>query len=234
MDGHSSRPFVQTIIVYQSGFVGRGLFVRWHEYIHNTVLLPMSYFSKWRRGSSSTVNQRARSQSLDVEALERSGIRSLQLVRKMHFIHIFLSPSNTDCFVWIDLWDGFRCYESTSNLYYCKPITNCFVGAKSSRFYRFHLSDIGRSWSRLLFTHNVRPSFCTTTCHLRVFFYLWHVFWSICFRFSPIHREPSHSINSSWQLKVSRSLFIERVLLLSSFTKCLTQHTQIMYYRNLF
>lgn len=41
----------------------------------------MSYFSKWKRGSQPTiVNQRARSQSLDVEALERSGIRTLQNV----------------------------------------------------------------------------------------------------------------------------------------------------------
>lgn len=41
----------------------------------------MSYFSKWKRSGSITtqpIKQRERSQSLDVEALERSGIRALQ------------------------------------------------------------------------------------------------------------------------------------------------------------
>lgn len=42
----------------------------------------MSYFTKWKRSASISqpVNQRGRSQSLDIEALERSGIRALQNV----------------------------------------------------------------------------------------------------------------------------------------------------------
>lgn len=50
----------------------------------------MSYFSKWKRNSQPTiVNTRGRSQSLDVEALERSGIRTLQNVSDAnHSSHI--------------------------------------------------------------------------------------------------------------------------------------------------
>lgn len=40
----------------------------------------MSYFSKWKRNGPASVQpvQRGRSQSLGVEALERSGIRALE------------------------------------------------------------------------------------------------------------------------------------------------------------
>lgn len=51
------------------------------------ICTKMSYFSKWKRGSSPSINQRARSQSLDIEALERSGIKAIQAVR-------FISPGD--------------------------------------------------------------------------------------------------------------------------------------------
>lgn len=50
--------------------------------------ITMSYFSKWKRtgsGSAQPVVQRGRSQSLGIDALERSGIRALE-----HYVSDFV------------------------------------------------------------------------------------------------------------------------------------------------
>lgn len=47
----------------------------------------MSYFNKWLRGSQPAVKPRNRSQSLDVQALERSGIRLVSQLQQQQTIY---------------------------------------------------------------------------------------------------------------------------------------------------
>lgn len=53
----------------------------WYPYLDIKVISTMSYFSKWKRNGPASVQPvvpRGRSQSLGVDALERSGIRALE------------------------------------------------------------------------------------------------------------------------------------------------------------
>lgn len=58
----------------------------------------MSYFSKWKRNGPASVQPvvpRGRSQSLGVDALERSGIRSLEQYVSVFFVKVF-TPHNVN------------------------------------------------------------------------------------------------------------------------------------------
>lgn len=68
----------------------------------------MSYFSKWKRNGPASVQpivQRGRSQSLGVDALERSGIRALENVSDSK-IRGFLTINN---FLLFDIDNVFLC-----------------------------------------------------------------------------------------------------------------------------